>query len=115
MAESPNREVTYWLREGRSANAEVDFVVALEGRIVPVEVKAGNRGSLRSLHQFAGEKHASPAVRFDGNLPSVQTVETSVRKGDRTIDVNYPLMSLPLYLVERLPALLHGWPGQISS
>ena len=47
LADRPNRELTYWLREGRSSNAEVDFVVALDGRIVPIEVKAGGRGSLK--------------------------------------------------------------------
>jgi len=50
-------ELTYWLREGRASNAEVDFVMAFESQIVPIEVKAGGRGSLRSLHQFVGEKH----------------------------------------------------------
>lgn len=46
LSGSPNRELTYWLREGKSANAEVDYVVALEGKIVPVEVKAGTSGSI---------------------------------------------------------------------
>ena len=39
LARSPNRELTYWLREGRTANAEVDYVAAFDGRIVPIEVK----------------------------------------------------------------------------
>lgn len=106
LAESPNRELTYWLRESRAANAEIDFVVAFDGRIVPIEVKAGGRGSLRSLHQFMGEKQLPLAVRFDANPPSMQTVETAVRKENRSIEAKYRLLSLPLYLVERLPELL---------
>jgi predicted AAA+ superfamily ATPase len=31
----------YWLREGKSENAEVDYVVAEDGKILPIEVKAG--------------------------------------------------------------------------
>jgi hypothetical protein len=58
LAEGPNRELTYWLREGRSSNAEVDFIAAFEGQLVQIDVKAGGRGSLRSLHQFVGEKAA---------------------------------------------------------
>jgi predicted AAA+ superfamily ATPase len=108
LADSPNRELTYWLREGRTSNAEVDFVVAFDGRIVPVEVKAGNRGSLRSLHQFMGEKSAPLAVRFDCNLPSTQTVDAVIRKSGVATPVQYKLMSLPLYLVERLPDLVRG-------
>lgn len=108
LADSPNRELTYWLREGRSANAEVDFVVAFDGRIVPIEVKAGGRGSLRSLHQFAGEKRVPLAVRFDSNPPSMQTVTASVPRGDETSEVKYQLLSLPLYLVERVADVLRA-------
>jgi hypothetical protein len=78
LSTSPNRELTYWLREGRSTNAEVDYVLALNGQIIPIEIKAGATGRLKSLHQFMGEK---------------------------TFDVAYQLVSLPLYLVERLPDL----------
>lgn len=106
LADSPNRELTYWLREGRSSNAEVDFVVALDGRIVPIEVKAGGRGSLRSLHQFVGEKRVPLAVRFDSNPPSIQTVNATIQAGDEVSEVTYRLLSLPLYLVEKVAAVV---------
>lgn len=102
LADSPNRELTYWLREGRAANAEVDYVIALAGKIIPIEIKAGASGSMRSLHQFMGEKQADMAVRFDASLPSVSTVQATINTGKQTKDVSYPLYSLPLYLVERL-------------
>lgn len=102
LAESPNRELTYWLREGRSANAELDFVVALEGQIIPVEVKAGASGSMKSLHQFMAEKQAPFAVRFDAGLPAISTVNAVVNSDNQRKDVSYKLVSLPLYLVEHL-------------
>jgi len=105
VSTSLNRELTYWLREGRSINAEVDYVLALNGQIIPIEIKAGATGSLKSLHQFVGEKNTPLAVRFDTGLPSRQSVKTRIRKGKKTIDANYQLISLPLYLVERLPTL----------
>lgn len=111
LAESPNRELTYWLREGRSSNAEVDFVAAFDGRIVPIEVKAGGRGSLRSLHQFVGEKNVALAVRFDSNPPSIQTVNATIQAGDRTTEVNYRLLSLPLYLVEKVGQVMRDLPS----
>lgn len=106
LAGSPNRELTYWLREGRAANAEVDYVAAFEGRIVPIEVKAGAGGGLKSLHQFVAEKRVSLAVRFDAAPPSVQTVRTTVQRAGIPVEVAYRLISLPIYLVERLPSLL---------
>jgi uncharacterized protein len=36
----------------------VDYVVAADGKILPIEVKAGATGSLKSLHQFCHEKNA---------------------------------------------------------
>ncbi len=55
----------YWLREGKSTNAEVDYVIDHGRKIVPVEVKAGTVGRLRSLHQFlAREWRAAPTSRF---------------------------------------------------
>jgi predicted AAA+ superfamily ATPase len=106
LADSPSRELTYWLREGRSSNAEVDFVVAIEGRIVPIEVKAGARGSLRSLHQFVAGKRVPLAIRFDANPPSRQTVAATVQTAGGAMQVEYELLSLPLYLVERTADLV---------
>ena len=105
LADSPNRELTYWLREGRSANAELDYVVALAGQIIPIEVKAGASGSMKSLHQFMAEKQAPFAVRFDADLPAVSTVNTLVNSNNQQQAVSYRLVSLPLYLVERLGTL----------
>ena len=42
----------YWHREAKSSNAEVDFIVQKNGEIVPVEVKSGPKGRLKSLYLF---------------------------------------------------------------
>ena len=43
-------EVYCRLRPQKSSSAEVDYVVASGGRAVPIEVKSGLAGRLRSLH-----------------------------------------------------------------
>ncbi|MBW1807608.1 MAG: ATP-binding protein [Deltaproteobacteria bacterium] len=96
----------YWLREGRTANAELDYVVSSGPLIVPVEVKAGKSGSLRSLHQFISEKKVLTAVRFDTNKPSRQTVSHPVRTKAGDERVEYELLSLPLYAVSEIDRLL---------
>ena len=78
----------------------------LGGRIVPIEVKAGRTGTLKSLHQFAAEKRAPLAVRLDAEPPSLHTVDAEVRRGHGSERVRYRLASLPLYLVERLPSIV---------
>ena len=108
LARRPNRELTYWLREGRSNNAEVDYVVELAGQIVPIEVKAGRAGTLKSLHQFVAEKETTLAVRFDASPPSFQKVRAQVPTKNSSRLVHYWLVSLPLYLVERLQNIVGG-------
>ncbi len=95
--------LTYWLREGRSINAEVDFLVQLEQHIVPIEVKAGKSGSLKSLLQFAYQKKVQTAVRFDMNPPTVQRVSHKLAQADGSKHIEFDLLSLPLYMVEQLP------------
>ncbi len=106
LNDTSNRELTYWLREGRSSNAELDFVITLGGQIIPIEVKAGATGSLKSLHQFMGEKQSPLAIRLDASLPLEQNITTTIRRKKQKIAVEYPLLSLPLYLVERLDSIV---------
>jgi hypothetical protein len=54
------------------------------------------RGSLRSLHQFLGEKHGPLAVRFNSNPPSMQTVSATIQFGDRAAEVKNRRLPLPL-------------------
>lgn len=104
-----NRELNYWLREGRSSNAELDYVIALNGQIIPIEVKAGATGSLKSLHQFMGEKQSPVAVRFDASLPSIQDINAKIQQKTGDNNIKYPLLSLPLYLVERLDSIVEEY------
>ena len=104
-----NRELNYWLREGRSSNAELDYVIALNGQIIPIEVKAGATGSLKSLHQFMGEKQSPVAVRFDASPPSIQDINAKIQQKAGDKNVKYPMLSLPLYLVERLDSIVEEY------
>jgi predicted AAA+ superfamily ATPase len=53
---SQGNEIFYWSRNSRSSSSEVDFVIELDNKIIPLEVKSGKGGSLRSLH-FMLEKY----------------------------------------------------------
>ena len=99
-------ELFYWLREGRAANAEVDFVTSTGTTIVPIEVKAGASGSMKSIQQFALEKQSPLTCRIDLNPPSVQRVSHQTRQKHEITPASYQLLSLPLYLVESLPKIL---------
>lgn len=92
----------YWLRQGKSSNAEVDYIISHGSRVYPVEVKSGKSGSLKSLQQFVLEKKIDTAVRFDLNPPSVQDATCLAATGRGSKRINYKLISLPLYMVEEI-------------
>ena len=45
-----NIDLYYWARQAKSSTAEVDYLVENRGEIIPVEVKSGSSGRLKSLH-----------------------------------------------------------------
>ena len=46
----------YWHREAKSSEAEVDLLTEYDSHILPIEVKSGNKGALKSLHLFLNER-----------------------------------------------------------
>ncbi len=96
----------YWLRRGKAGNAELDFLISSGVAAIPVEVKSGTSGSLRSLHQFMVSRLDTLAIRLDLNPPSMQDIKTTVMSPEGKRDVGYRLCNLPLYLAGRLQGLI---------
>jgi uncharacterized protein len=95
-------EIYYWQREG-GRPGEVDYLIELGARIVPVELKAGAAGSMKSLHQFMHDKKLGLAARLDTNPPSSAAIDVRTTQGD---PASYRLVSLPHYLTFRLTEAL---------
>ncbi len=96
-------QLFYWNREQKSSNAEVDYLITHEDKVVPVEVKAAKTGTLKSLQVFVAEKKAPVALRFNAMPPSCSRQETSIAGKDK---VPFMLISLPLYLVGQARRLI---------
>jgi predicted AAA+ superfamily ATPase len=94
----------YWQREG-GRPGEVDYIIQLHGRIIPIELKSGTAGSMKSLHQFMFERRLDLAVRADANPPSALDLDTKTTQGRA---VRYRLVSVPLYLLWNLPDILNS-------
>lgn len=85
------KRLYFWERKQRTSSAEIDYVVNMNSAVIPIEVKAGLTGRLKSLQLFLAEKKRPLGVRV-----SSAPLELS-DKG---------ILSVPLYLVEQLPRLL---------
>lgn len=57
-------EIFYWMREKKTSNAEVDYIFSIGSDIIPVEVKSGKSGTLKSLHVFLHEKKRNFGTSF---------------------------------------------------
>jgi len=52
-----------WVREAKNSNAEVDYLIQKNNKIIPIEVKAGTKGSMQSMHLFMKEKQSEYGIR----------------------------------------------------
>lgn len=85
----------FWVREKTDASAEVDYILPYNGKLIPVEVKSGSIGRLRSLFQFMDRAPHSVAVRVYQGEYLVQKAKTIAGK-------EFTLLNLPFYLVHRI-------------
>ena len=62
------RHLYYWHREAPNSQAEVDYILQLAGKIIPVEVKSGRTGALRGLREYLNSHPNTPyALRFSAH------------------------------------------------
>lgn len=92
-------ELSFWARDKKSASAEVDFTYIHNGHVIPVEVKSGSIGKLRSLHQFMDQAPHRWAVRLYAGEVNVHAATTPAAK-------QYRLINLPYYLAGHLGSYL---------
>jgi len=100
----------YWHREAPHANAEVDYVISAGAEALPVEVKSGAGGTLRSVFQFLHEKRREKAIRLYLGQAGVETLRVP---GDASSTVR--VLSLPLYLAGHVRRLAAEWCRASSS
>ncbi len=74
----------YWAREARNSNAEIDFLMNRSTEIIPVEIKSGKKGTLKSLLIFIEKFKTKTALK-------ISQARYSVVK---------PVINLPFYAIE---------------
>ena len=92
-----------WHRDEKGSSAEIDYIIQHENKVIPIEVKSGSTGSLKSLHLFMALKKSAMAVRLNSDFPSITPVEVKDATGQL---IKYTLLSIPFYLMGQLHRLL---------
>lgn len=93
-------DLHFWVREKQNATAELDFIRIFEDKVVPIEVKSGQTGRMRSLHLFMEESPHDLAVRLYAGALRQDTIKTPTGHP-------YRLLSLPYFLAGKIDEYLH--------
>ena len=93
----------FWIRE-RGA-AEIDFLYPFNDSIIPIEVKSGKTGKLKSLHLFMESSHHPYALRVYSGKTRVDQVKLPSGK-------TYYLCSIPYYLLSRLNDVMESFVSE---
>ena len=56
-------EMYYWQNMTKNSSAEIDYLVAREGKVLPVEVKANTQGGMKSLWIFMRKRKLHEGIR----------------------------------------------------
>lgn len=97
---SSNLTLHFWVREKKQSNSEVDFVLPYKNLLIPIEVKGGKSGRLRSLHQYIDNCPHNYAVRFYSGKFEIQKTETIEGK-------KFLLLNLPFFLVPKIESYIN--------
>ena len=91
-----SRRLHFWVREKTNTTSEVDLIYPFLNLLIPIEVKSGPQGKLRSLHQFMERTNHPIAFRLLANSYHEEKVRTPSGK-------RFTLYNLPYFLASRIP------------
>lgn len=91
-----DKKPNFWVREKKQASSEVDLVFSYLDKVIPIEIKSGKTGRLKSLHKFVEQSGHPYAIRIYGG-------EFKIERSATPNGVDYFLMNLPYFLGTKLP------------
>lgn len=56
-------DLYYWENTADGTRSEVDYIIARDMQVLPIECKSGTSGKMKSLHMFMRYKHLTDAIR----------------------------------------------------
>jgi len=99
LATRKSINLSYWYREQKGSISEIDYLISSNNKLIPIEVKSGKSGTLKSLHNFIEESRNNFAVRIYSGVMGIEKIRTPNKK-------QFTLFSIPFYLLHRIEQLL---------
>ena len=101
---TPNirHELYYWARQVKNSQAEVDYISLHNQEILPIEVKAGTQGGMKSLWIFMREKQLHHAIRCSlENFGAFDFIDKADNHAVRHVQI------CPLFAISQLNSILN--------
>lgn len=98
----------FWVRHKKQSDAEIDYLYPYKGKLIPIEVKSGATGRLRSLQVFMDQSPLNYAIRFYAGTRQIDELKTMNGKP-------FYLLSLPYFLVGKIEPYIQWLIDQIGE
>lgn len=100
--------LAFWVREKNTSSAEIDYLFRYKEKLVPIEVKAGSTGTLRSLGVFMDMAPHHLAVRlYAGQIQVTDFITPGAKR--------VHLLNLPYYLISQIEKYLEWLELQVMT
>ena len=96
---SPNihHDLFYWVRKAKNSLAEIDYLLSRDMKVLPLEVKAGVQGGMKSLWDFMRDKKLSQAIRCSlENFGKFDYIDPKADNAVRHVEI------VPLYAISQM-------------
>ena len=96
---SPNirHDLFYWVRQAKNSLAEIDYLLSRDMKVLPLEVKAGVQGGMKSLWDFMRDKKLSQAIRCSlENFGKFDYIDPKADNAVRHVEI------VPLYAISQM-------------
>ena len=90
-------DLFYWENTAEGTRSEVDYIIARDLKVLPIECKAGTSGKMKSLYEFMRQKHLTEAIRSSlENFSELEYIDKKDKDAVRHVQI------LPLFAISNL-------------
>lgn len=90
-------DLFYWENTAEGTRSEVDYIIARDLKVLPIECKAGISGKMKSMYEFMHQKHLAEAIRSSlENFSELEHIDKKDQDAVRHVQI------VPLFAISNL-------------
>lgn len=90
-------DLFYWENTAEGTRSKVDYIIARDLKVLPIECKAGTSGKMKSMYEFMHQKHLAEAIRSSlENFSELEHIDKKDQDAVRHVQI------VPLFAISNL-------------